>query len=72
MEDLLKAGEQARAGGGTVAAPAADLPGWALKPKAEWSKEEFKAFATAKRAAKKGEGPAVEDLLKAGEQARAG
>jgi len=72
VEDLLKAGEQARAGGGTAAAPVADLPSWALKPKAEWSKAEFKAFAMAKRAAKKGEGPAVEDLLKAGEQARAG
>jgi len=55
-----------------TAAPGTELPGWALKPKAEWSKEEFRAFAMAKRAAKKGEGPAVEDLLKAGEQARAG
>ncbi|NOZ07173.1 MAG: BON domain-containing protein [Chloroflexi bacterium] len=56
----------------TAAAPVADLPGWALKPKADWSKEDFRAFAMAKRAAKKGEGPPVEELLKAGEQARAG
>ena len=55
-----------------AAIPATDLPGWALKAKADWSKEEFKAFAMAKRAAKKGDAPPVEELLAAGERARAG
>jgi len=73
VEELLKAGEQARSGAATSAAapePTSDLPSWALKPKSDWAKEDFKAFAVAKRAAKKGEGPPVEELLKAGEQAR--
>ncbi len=72
MEELLAAGERARAGVADLAAPEPDLPGWALKAKADWSKEEFKAFAMAKRAAKKGDAPPVEELLAAGERARAG
>jgi osmotically-inducible protein OsmY len=72
VEELLKAGEAVRSGAAVPAAPVADLPGWALKPKSEWSKEDFKAFAVAKRAAKKGEGPPVEELLKEGEAVRSG
>jgi hypothetical protein len=38
-------------------------PGWALKPKEEWTPDEFKAQAKAKSAFKKGEGPDPEALI---------
>ncbi|HYN89931.1 MAG TPA: BON domain-containing protein, partial [Ardenticatenaceae bacterium] len=34
-----------------------DLPSWAFRAKEQWSKEEFQAYARAKSAFKKGEGP---------------
>ncbi len=56
----------------TASAPAAGeippellekYPGWALKPKEEWAPEDYKAFAKAKSAFKKGEGPNPEDII---------
>lgn len=38
-------------------------PGWALKPKEEWTPDEFKAQAKAKSAFKKGEGPDPDALI---------
>ncbi|RME11129.1 MAG: BON domain-containing protein, partial [Ardenticatenia bacterium] len=47
--------KQAMVGGRPVTE--ADLPAWALKPKEEWTKEDYQARAKAKMAFKKGEGP---------------
>jgi hypothetical protein len=41
----------------------ARFPGWALKPKEQWSADEFKAHAKAKSAAKKGEGPDPDSVI---------
>ncbi|MDQ7030766.1 MAG: BON domain-containing protein [Ardenticatenia bacterium] len=38
-------------------------PAWALKPKEAWAPEDFKAFAKAKSAFKKGEGPDPEEII---------
>lgn len=48
-----------------------DLPSWALKPKEQWSKEEFQAHARARSAFKKGEGPDPEELIARGQAAQA-
>jgi hypothetical protein len=78
LADALKAAHEAlplEGGDDSVAASApagkkeipAELfnqyPGWALKPKEEWSPEEFKAQAKAKSAFKKGEGPDPDALI---------
>lgn len=56
--------KQAMVGGRPVTE--ADLPAWALKPKEEWTAEDFKARAKAKMAFKKGEGPDPKELEEAG------
>ncbi|GAP61985.1 hypothetical protein ARMA_0408 [Ardenticatena maritima] len=62
--------KQAMVGGRPVTE--ADLPAWALKPKEEWTKEDFQARAKAKMAFKKGEGPDPKELEEAGKILREG
>lgn len=66
--------QQAMVGGEPVTEE--DLPAWALKPKDEWGREEYKARAQAKIAFKRGEGPDPNELEEAGrilrEQAQGG
>ncbi|HBY93555.1 MAG TPA: hypothetical protein DEP84_06225 [Chloroflexi bacterium] len=54
-----------------VTADTSNLPSWALKPKEQWSKEEFQAHAKARSAFKKGEGPNPDDLIAQGQAALA-
>ncbi|GEM_PF-6041840 len=56
--------QQAMVGGRPVTAD--DLPAWALKPKEEWTPEDFKARARAKMAFKRGEGPDPKEIEEAG------
>jgi len=60
---------QAMVGGKPVTA--ADLPNWAMTPKEQWAKAEYKARAKAKTAWKKSEGPSPSEMEEAGAILRA-
>ncbi|RME11425.1 MAG: hypothetical protein D6802_06875, partial [Ardenticatenia bacterium] len=69
-QEALKAAATAAPSSAAKAAPGEippelleKYPSWALKPKDQWSAEEFKAFAKAKSAFKKGEGPDPEAII---------
>lgn len=63
LDDYEEEEEEVAASGPTMEEVKAQFPEWALKPKEEWGKAEFKGQMQAKRAFKKGEGDDPKEII---------